>query len=112
MKVKIPRAPSVGEETLALHLKTDGILFSREWKFHPTRKWKFDFVVGKNIAIEVEGGSWSGGSHNRGKRFEDDCEKYNTAVLFGWRVFRFTTNMVKSGIAIDVIHRALQVTEE
>lgn len=112
MTIKIPRPPSIGEETLALQLKAEGILYSREWKFHPVRKWKFDFIVGPDIAIEVEGGTWSGGAHSRGKHFEDDCEKYNTATLFGWRVFRFTTDMVKKGVAIEFIQRALIRTEE
>jgi len=46
------------------------------------------------IAIEIEGGIWSGGRHTRGKGFESDVEKYNTATLLGWRVFRLTGSML------------------
>ena len=67
----------------------------QEYKFHPTRKWRFDFAwPEKMIAVEIEGGIWVGGGHNRPKAFLKDIEKYNNASLLGWRVFRFA---VKSG---------------
>jgi very-short-patch-repair endonuclease len=36
-----------------------------------------------------------------------DCTKYNSAVLRGWRVLRFTTEQVVSGYAIDTVLQAL-----
>jgi hypothetical protein len=60
------------------------------------------------IAAEIEGGTWSGGRHTRGSGFEADCEKYNVAAAKGWRVYRFTGAMVKSGIAISTITEALK----
>lgn len=84
----------------------------REYRFHPVRKWRFDFAwPGKMIAVEVDGGTWSGGRHTRGAGFEKDCEKVNTAVLMGWRVFRFTTGMVDRGEALQVITRALTLPD-
>lgn len=59
------------------------------------------------IAIEAEGGVWTGGRHTRGGGFERDCEKYAEAVLLGWRVFRFTSSHIQNGYAISVIKRAL-----
>lgn len=80
----------------------------REFKFHPDRKWRFDFAYPEEkVAIEVEGGIWSGGRHTRGTGFEGDCEKYNAAALAGWRVFRFTTGMVTAGNAITILGRLL-----
>lgn len=68
----------------------------REHVFHPTRQWRFDFAhLESKTAFEVEGGTWSGGAHTRGKHFQSDCEKYNAAQLLGWRVFRFSTSMVE-----------------
>ena len=45
--------------------------------------------------FELEGGTWTGGRHTRGTGFRDDCEKYNAAGAFGWRVFRLTGESLK-----------------
>jgi very-short-patch-repair endonuclease len=79
-----------------------------EYRFHPTRRWRFDFAwPDKKIALECEGGTWKYGRHNRPKGFEDDAEKYNEAGLLGWMVLRCTTNQIKDGRAIDWLERAL-----
>jgi very-short-patch-repair endonuclease len=66
--------------------------------------WRFDFAwVDRKIAVEIEGGTWSGGRHTRGKGFEEDCRKYNAATLHGWQVYRFTSSQVKSGEAVKFI---------
>lgn len=60
-----------------------------EYKFHPTRRWRFDFAYPDlMLAIEVEGGIWVGGRHIHPVGFEKDCEKYNEATKMGWKVFR------------------------
>lgn len=101
---KKPKQPSAGEETLAYHLAEASIPFEREYRFHPTRMWRFDFALpDQKIGVEVEGGTWSNGRHSRGAGFEKDCEKYNQAALHGWRVLTFTTGMVKRGEALKVI---------
>jgi len=59
------------------------------------RRWRFDFAhPGTRIAIEVEGGTWTGGRHTRGSGYAKDCEKYNEAQLNGWTVFRLTREMI------------------
>jgi hypothetical protein len=55
------------------------------------------------LAIEVEGGVWSGGRHTRGAGFTKDCEKYNTALMDGWRVYRCTPQMVEAGTVVKDI---------
>lgn len=108
---RLGRVGSVGEKLLEVHLRAEKISgWEREWQFHPTRKWRFDFawpLLG--LAVEVEGGVWigGGGRHQRGKGFIEDCVKYNEAMLYGWRVIRVTTEMVKSGEAIKYIKRAI-----
>jgi hypothetical protein len=42
---------SVGEETLALHLRAHGIPFEREVCLVSGRKWRWDFVV-EDLSIE------------------------------------------------------------
>ena len=100
---------SVHEETFAQHVRsyklTDPV---RELKFHPTRKWRFDFSWPEQmIAVEIEGGTWSGGRHTTGSGFEKDCEKYNEAAALGWKVYRFTSGMISSGNAIDFVSKIL-----
>jgi hypothetical protein len=66
-----------------------------EYKFHPDRKWRFDFAwVKEKIAVEIEGGCWIKGRHNRGTGFIGDMSKYNNAVLLGWKVLRYTPQQI------------------
>jgi very-short-patch-repair endonuclease len=110
---KVPKALSPGEELFAIHLKSYGISFVREYVFSESRRWRFDFAWPTwKLAVEVEGGTKFGKSrHSRGSGFVNDCRKYNAAALDGWRVLRFTTEMVESGEAIDTIRVAIGSTE-
>lgn len=95
---------SVGESLLAMQLKALRIELEQEFKFHPKRKWRADFhIVGKKILVEVEGGIWSGGRHTRGKGYIGDMEKYNSAMALGYQVYRYSTEQVKSGLALEEI---------
>jgi hypothetical protein len=67
----------------------------REYKFHHTRKWRFDFAfVEKKLAVEIEGGIYISGRHTRCTGFMKDLEKYNAAALLGWRLLRYTPQHV------------------
>lgn len=48
----------------------------------------------ERVIVEVEGGQWAQGRHQRGGGMEGDCEKYNEASLMGFMVLRFTTGQV------------------
>ena len=113
VSAKKERVVSEGEATLVQHLKTHKIGFEQEYKFHPTRKWRADFLItGTKILIEVEGGIWSGGRHTRGKGYIGDMEKYNSAAIMGFTVLRFSTDQVKSGIAIQQIEILMKGKKE
>ena len=104
----IPQALSVGEETFLLHCRAHGLDPQREVELIPDRKFRFDFYFPeKDIAVEIEGGTWIQGRHSRGPGYQRDLAKYNAAALMGILVFRFTTGMVVSGEAIDTIRAAL-----
>jgi len=60
----------------------------KEHRFHPTRKWRIDFWHNSGVAIEIEGGVWSGGRHTRGNGFVADMEKYNALAERGILLFR------------------------
>jgi very-short-patch-repair endonuclease len=61
----------------------------KEFRFHPVRKWRADFAhLPSRTLIEIEGGIYINGRHNRGAGFAADLEKYLEAALDGWRVVR------------------------
>ncbi|MDQ9009016.1 hypothetical protein RFI36_04775 [Acinetobacter gerneri] len=104
--VKKERVVSEGEATLIQHLQAYRIEFEQEFQFNKDRRWRADFyLVGTNILIEVEGGIWSNGRHTRGKGYLGDMEKYNSATMLGYSVYRYSTEQVKSGKAIEEIRR-------
>ena len=100
-KAKKQSAGSKGEQALAAQLLAAGVGFEREQLLIPGRRFRFDFVItGSDLVIEVEGGTWSGGRHTSGVGFRSDCFKYNKALELGYRVLRYTTDMVTKGEAI------------
>lgn len=88
-----------------------GLTLVTEHRFHPKRLWRFDFCLPDYmIAIEIEGGVWTQGRHTRGAGAIKDMEKYNEAVLYGWRLLRFVPGQISSnqiGYALDTIKRAI-----
>lgn len=83
-----------------------------EYKFHPERRWRFDFCWPDDLlAVEVEGGTWVNGRHNRGSGFEKDAEKYAEALCLGWKVLRVTGSQICTGKAIKWICELQQDTE-
>jgi hypothetical protein len=100
----------------------------REYRFDPNRLWRFDFAwPALRLAAECEGGTFprkrwrkvgdqllrveEQGAHVRGAHFQSDAEKYNAAVLAGWRVLRFTRKMIDSWEAARTIQKALSWAE-
>ena len=66
-----------------------------EYKFHDVRKWRFDFALPfHKIAIEINGGVWTGGRHVRGSGFINDMEKLNMATKTDWKVLQYTPSQL------------------
>ncbi|MCB0252550.1 MAG: hypothetical protein KDI55_02360 [Anaerolineae bacterium] len=81
----------------------------RELRFNQDQKWRFDFAwTGMQVAVEVEGGTWTQGRHVRGRGYQDDCIKYSMAAILGWAVIRVTGDMIRSGRAIELIKTAFE----
>jgi very-short-patch-repair endonuclease len=80
-----------------------------ELRFHPVRKWRFDFAwPDLMLALEVNGGTWIRGRHNRASSIWRDYEKINEAQILGWTVLQFTTDQVKDGSALETLIRAIK----
>ncbi len=85
-----------------------------EYRFHPTRRWRFDFAHRPTrVAVELEGGVWTGGRHNRAGGFIADCEKYNEAAARGWLVIRLPGALLADDPdrAVGWVARAIQLRQ-
>lgn len=79
-----------------------------EYRFHPTRRWRFDYAwPDLMVALEIEGGVYQAGRHTRGNGYTEDCRKYSEAAVLGWCVVRATTGMMKDGSGHTLVERAL-----
>lgn len=98
------------EKLFEVQITQDGIRKPvLEFEFTDVAKYRFDFAWPEAwLAVEIEGATWAGGRHTSGKGFADDCMKYNVATLEGWRVFRFTGDMVREGYARRMIRLAFE----
>jgi very-short-patch-repair endonuclease len=97
-------------DEMALHMRAaelpEPVL---EHRFHPVRRWRFDFAwPDRKVALEVEGGVWISGRHTRAAGYINDTEKYNEAVLLGWRVIRVTAPHIDNGQALEWVGKALE----
>lgn len=72
------------------------------------RRWRFDFAwPDRMLAVEIEGGTWRYGRHNRPVGYRRDMEKYNRAAALGWTLLRFTPDQVRNGTALNEIRVVL-----
>jgi len=84
----------------------------KEYRFHETRKWRFDYAwPDYMVAVECEGGTYiaGGGGHNRGKAFRDDLEKYSESAAMGWLVIRVTPQQLCTAYTAALVKRAISV---
>jgi len=94
-KVSIEKV-SIEKNTIELFLmqfKQAGLIknFDLEYQFDIVRKFRFDYAIQeKMIAIEYEGIMSKKSRHTTVGGYSKDIEKYNLAVLQGWRVLRYT----------------------
>jgi len=71
-------------------------LIQLEYKFHPVRRWRFDYAV-PSIKLGLEYNGHAGfvdkfgqSGHSSIKGLTNDAEKINSAIGYGWRVLQFT----------------------
>ena len=76
-----------------------------EYRFHPTRKWRFDLaLLDAKVALEIDGyGKGHYGIVGRAQDNEKDVE----AQILGWRVVRVAWKHVENGEALALIERMI-----
>lgn len=81
--------------------------------FAKPRKFRFDWCFPvQGVAVEVDGGQWSGpngGRHNS----DSDREKMNLAAIEGYRVMHFTPSQLRKDPAgcVALVVKALEFDE-
>jgi very-short-patch-repair endonuclease len=81
------------ENPFALWLSFKNIKYVRQYQPFKDRRYRCDFYLPDyNCIIEIEGGQWSNGRHQRGYGFQADMEKYNLLTLAGYRLIRLCTS--------------------
>jgi very-short-patch-repair endonuclease len=89
--------------------KNNGVECVKEHLFHPTRKWRFDYAIPSHkIAIEVDGGVWVNGRHNRPAGYLKDLDKFNAAASMGWLVLKFTPDELLKSATLDLIRETIK----
>lgn len=83
-----------------------------EVRFHPRRRWRFDYAwPSHRVALEVEGGAFVAGRHTRGAGFRRDVEKYSEAAAMGWLVVRCLPEDLCTARTVEWVRRALRTRE-
>ena len=101
-----PAARSKGEAAFALQLRALKFpQWEEEYRFHPRRRWRFDFAWPEHkLAVEVEGVTGgAGGRHQRREGFIEDLDKYSEAWRLGWKVLRIDSGMISNLKAVRLI---------
>jgi len=86
----------------------------REYCAIEGRRFRYDFCwVQQRVLVECQGGVYSyQPSHASASGIRRDAEKLNIAVSQGWRVYHFTSDMVRSGEAARMIEQELRRKDE
>lgn len=101
-------------DALSLLLRAETSLqWVRELRFDPTRRFRFDYAQPDlRIAVEVDGGVWRYGRHNRPEGYIRDMEKMTLAASQGWLVLHFTPEDAFSATAIEAVKRTVTWRKE
>ncbi len=102
--MKRAKASKLEQRFALLWHSMNGPALEREFRFHPTRKWRADFAhIPSCTLIEIEGGIWIRGRHTTPRGFTADAEKYLEAALAGWRVLRLVDTQINASIVARII---------
>ena len=61
------------------------------------KDWRLDYVWidgGMKFAIEIDGGAWINGRHNRGQGYIDGMIRRNALLEYGWYVLYYPPNKI------------------
>lgn len=113
-RVKLPTKGELAAQTIIEWCEREGLPVPRtEYLFANgiARKWRFDLawpLLGESpLAVEVNGGGWVNGRHNRGSSLEAEYTKLSHAAALGWRVIPITYAQLQRGDLWPLLRMAL-----
>ena len=106
---KMPRAEKSGDPFFAGILTSAGVPQPiKEYRFYPARRWRLDYAWPTHrVALEVDGGLFSGGAHVNGARIKKTWERDNLLAGLGWRILRCEPRDLCRTDTINAIRAAL-----
>jgi len=91
------------EETQFVNvLRSAGNLVQPEHPVCPDRKWRVDYLINGNLALEIQGIGF--GHHSFGAIMKT-YEKNNAIAAQGWRLVQVTRAQIANGEALEVLSR-------
>ena len=81
-----------------------------EYRFDAVRKWRFDFAWPADfVAVEVQGGIYTGGRECAVRELSRDMEKINAAQLLGWIVLLATPRQLATLQFAELVRDAVAI---
>ena len=74
------------------------------------RRFRADYLLTLNdmqIIVEINGGHWISGRHNRGKGYENDLIKSNLAQTHGFKYLQYTYGQLKKMLYVADLKKLL-----
>lgn len=82
------------ERIVEIILDSEKIPYEQHYRAIPGKNFKFDFYVKPDILIEINGGNWIHGRHIRAADIEYEYARMNLAVLNGFKMLVYGTDIV------------------
>lgn len=115
LQIKAVKLPEPEREYRFAAIATGGIGSGvrKRLKDAGLKDWRMDYAwPDLMLAVEVEGGGFINGRHNRGVGFAEDLRKYSEAMSMGWTLYRCDALLIKSGKALQVIEKLIKARQE
>jgi len=92
------------EDEFAYILEMSHIPYERQYRAIPNRRFRYDFFIPPDVLVEIQGGIYQyNPSHTSASGIRRDCEKVNLAGVNGYKILLFTSDMVRSGEALEIV---------
>ena len=111
-KPKVPAYPcrDIYSKILEAKLGEDCLA---ELPFHPARRWRFDYAFpAVKVAVEIDGGVFTGGRHSGGVGQKRDFEKLNAAAEMGWLVLHYMPREKLESTTLRQIYNTIKLRRD